>query len=392
MSGWSADGINEMLRNPVYIGHYIWKRTTSVRDPKTRQMVTRPVPEADWKRSYRPEWRIVSDDLWNRAQARRALRRHIGIRKLGGLERTKRSEKYLFSGLLYCGLCERAIRIVDSEPDSEVVRYGCGTHRDKGECPNATTVRRDELEKQLLGWLTRDLLTSDRVMEAAQDLYARVQKKVSELQAEVRKIAINAPALRKELAEKKQEAWNLTDFIAASGRQCLATVQFRLEAVDVRIKEIEGLLSHATEPDDVVALSPDDIRDNLIAKLRDMQSVLTSEPVIGKQVLRRHISRVILTPGLVDGKRAAHVCVEFRLGSDGNSDVLLTGSMDAVSQQYGFSTITVSGLVLDTSRIRRKPASVRPQTPDGSPTPASVRAAALPSIQGCDSESTEIAA
>lgn len=50
-----------------------------------------------------------------------------------------------------------------------------------------------------------------------------------------------------------------------------------------------------------------------------------------------------------------YVSVEFELTSGGaNSDVLLTGSMDAFSQQYGFSTITVTGLALDTSRVRRK--------------------------------------
>jgi hypothetical protein len=48
-----------------------------------------------------------------------------------------------------------------------------------------------------------------------------------------------------------------------------------------------------------------------------------------------------------------HVTVEFELGG-GNSDVVLTGSVDASMQEYGFSTITVPGLALDTSRVRRK--------------------------------------
>lgn len=78
-----------------------------------------------------------------------------------------------------------------------------------------------------------------------------MQTKPAELEAEARKSAINAPALRKELAEKKQGAWHVTDFIAATGRQCLATVQSRLEAAEARIKQIEELLSRASEPDPV---------------------------------------------------------------------------------------------------------------------------------------------
>jgi hypothetical protein len=181
-----------------------------------------------------------------------------------------------------------------------------------------------------------------------------VQTKLAELEAEARKSAINAPALRKELAKKKQEAWHVTDFIAATGRQCLATVQSRLEAAEAGIKQIEELLSRASEPDPVT-FAPNDVEQYLKSKLHDLQGLLTSEPVTGKEVLRRHIARVILTPGLVDGKRVLYVTVEFKFtNGGGNSDVLLTGSMDASMQQYGFSTITVPGLALDTSRVRRK--------------------------------------
>jgi hypothetical protein len=62
-------------------------------------------------------------------------------------------------------------------------------------------IRQDRLEEQMLVWLTSDLLQSGRIT------------KLAEQEAEARKSAINAPALRKELAEKKQEAWHLTDFI-----------------------------------------------------------------------------------------------------------------------------------------------------------------------------------
>jgi site-specific DNA recombinase len=387
--GWSADGISEMLRNPVYIGHYIWKRTTSVRDPKTRQMVTRPVPESEWVRSYREDYRIISDDLWNRVQARRASRRHIGVRKLGGLERTKRSQKYLFSSLLYCGVCGGTIRIVDT--DRETVRYGCGTWRDRGACTNATRIRRDNLEEQMLVWLTSDLLQSGRIQDAAKSLYASAQTKLAERQAEARKSAINTPALRKELAERKQEAWRLTDFIVATGRQCLATVQSRLEAADARIEQIEELLSRASEPDPVT-FAPNDIKQCLESKLHDLNSVLTSEPVTGKEVLRRHISRVILAPGLMNGKRVLYVTVEFKLANGGdNSDVLLTGSMDASMQQYGFRTITVGGLTLDTSRVRRKSEAPRQEAHNGSaPISLAPPAEANDPTQGSDSERKEI--
>ena len=356
---WSIDGISEMLRNEIYIGQYIWKKTTSVRDPKTRRMIARPTPEGEWVRSDRPGWRIISDELWNRVQEQRAHKNRFGIRKLGGLERTKRSQKYLFSGLLFCGLCHRPINIVDGTAGGVIVRYGCGTHRYKGACSNATTIRRDRLEGQLLTWLTRDLVSSDSMDKAAQSFYSKVQKRISELQAQVRKEIIDAPDLRKELAEKKQEAWNMTDFIVANGCQSSPTVHTRLALAEIRIKEIEEQLSRARAPS-IVAFSPDEIKQQLLSKVQDLQSVLTSLPLLARQILRKHIRKIILTPGQLDGKRVLEAAVEFELGSEGDLGVMLTETPDGSSQQYGFSSITVTGRALHTRALREKRALLPP--------------------------------
>ena len=365
--GWSQDGISEILRNPIYIGQYIWKRTTSVRDPRTRQMRTRPVPEAEWIRSYRPDWRIISDDLWSRVQARRALRKHIGVRKLGGLERTKRSEKYLFSGLLFCGLCGGTIRIVDT--DSDTVRYGCGTWRDKGACTNATRIRRDCLEQQLLAWFTCDLPQSDRIDRVAKSVYAGMERKLAELQTEAK--AINVPELRKELAENYQQAQKWTQFIVTCSRQSWPIVEAELSAVQARITEIDKILARTKQTEPLVGFTVERIKKDLHDKLYDLQAVLTSEPLLGKQIIRKYIKKVRLTPGQLDGKRVFYVDIDFDFGG-ANSGVLLTGSMDASMQQYGFSTITVSGLTLDTRRARRKPTGPKDaQERDGGEAPAS---------------------
>jgi len=69
-----------------------------------------------------------------------------------------------------------------------------------------------------------------------------------------------------------------------------------------------------------------DINDHLTDKLNDLQSVLASSPMIGKQIIRNHISRITLTPGENDGKRVLQVSVEFDCGP-GKSGVLLNGSV-----------------------------------------------------------------
>jgi hypothetical protein len=305
-----------------------------------------------------PVLRIVSDELWEKVQKQLELKRHCGIPKNGGLGRTRRSQKYLFSGLLSCGICGGPINIVDGTTGGEAVWYGCSAHRYKDACTNDIRIGRDRLEEQLLPWLTRDLLLSDRLKQAADSLFAEVQQRVAELRVEARKNAFNIPELLKQLAEEQHEARNIKEFIAKAGSRAPMTLLDDLEERDARVKKIEDLLARAKQPEPGIRLSADEIREQLLSRLGSLQAVLTSEPLLGRKILREHIRKITLTPGQIDNKRILHVSVEFELGGLGNSGVLLTDGVDAFSQQYGFTTITVTGLVLDACRVYQKRALV----------------------------------
>lgn len=352
--GWSPDGIAEILRNKRYIGIYEWGRTTNSRDPETGRIITKPRPEHKWVRFNNPAWRIVSDELWEKVEKQLELKRCHGIPKNGGLNRTKRSQEYLFSGLLCCGTCGGPINIVDGTAGGATVWYGCGAHRYKDACTNATRIRRDRLEEQLLPWLTRDLFLSDRLKQAADSLFAEVLKRVTALQVEAHKNAFNVPELLKQLAEEQQEARNIKEFIAKAGSRAPMTLLDDLEERDARVKKIQDLLARAKQPEPVIRLSADEIREQLVSKLGKLQAVLTSEPLLGRKILREHIRKITLTPGEINNKRMLHVSVEFELGGLGNTGVMLTDGVDAFSQQYGFNTITVTGLAIDACRVYRK--------------------------------------
>ena len=317
--GWSGEGITEILRNKKYIGVCEWGRTTSVLDPESGRFVARATPQEEWVYGKNPNWRIISDDLWERAQKERELRRHFGAARLGGLSRTSRSREYLFSGLIFCCLCGRSISITDGSGDDG--RYGCAAHRYKGACANGLTIRRRKLQDQVLRWLTRELLQGVRLDEAITSFQNRVQERVAELRELAHKNAVNAPELRKELAEKKQEAWNLTDFIAGSGRQSSPTVQARLVAAETRIKEIEALLVRAKEPAPITTFSAEELKDHLVSKLVDLEAVLTSTPEAGRQVIRKFTSGESHWPPTKSkaSPQVFRVTVEFELGGGGNS-------------------------------------------------------------------------
>jgi DNA invertase Pin-like site-specific DNA recombinase len=391
LRGWSADGIRALLQNEIYIGVYVWNRTQQVRHPRTRRYVTKPRPENEWRRSNRPEWQIVSDELWAKVKEQRARKAHIGIPKVGGLYRTKRSQKYLFGGLLYCSVCGRSIRIVDTA--GEVVWYGCGTWRDRGLCTNNLRVRRDSLEKQLLQWLTQDLVQGEKIDQIVNSFHSKIQAHIAKLEAEARKHTLDMPALLKELAEERQEVTNITGFIAKAGSRAPLSLLDDLAKRDTRIKQIEERLAHAQDiTGPMIGLTLGEVRDFVHAKLDDLQGVLTSSAEAGRQILQKHITKITLTPGEKDANCVYHVAVEFGLSGRGNSGVLLNGAVDASSQQYGFSTITVTGLALDLSRVRRKNALVTRGAEGGVPHSVLPTLDAHAPTEGIDIETKEIAA
>jgi hypothetical protein len=92
-----------ILNNELYRGVYIWNRSRWVRDPETRQRVSRERPQSEWIARQLPELRIVSDELWQWVRARQAEtnRKSEAIRAaLHRNARTGRAPKYLLSGLM----------------------------------------------------------------------------------------------------------------------------------------------------------------------------------------------------------------------------------------------------------------------------------------------------
>jgi len=102
--------------------------------------------------------RIVSDDLWGRAQRRTRPARHHERYRAGG------KPKYLLSGLLRCGVCDAHYTITDA------VSYGCSSYHDGHACSNSIRVRRDRVEEALLGPIRNDLLAPERVAQMAKEM------------------------------------------------------------------------------------------------------------------------------------------------------------------------------------------------------------------------------
>lgn len=165
--GWAASAIYGdqkrgfgALLNPLYGGMYVWNRTRRLVDPDTKSRKHQPRPQSEWVVQEAPQLRIIPQELWERVQARMAAQRARSGASAGGKARsTGRGPKYLFSGLLKCGVCGGNFIVVNAHS------YGCATHKDRGAhiCSNGLKVPRKLVERRLLDGIKSQLLEPEHV-------------------------------------------------------------------------------------------------------------------------------------------------------------------------------------------------------------------------------------
>jgi site-specific DNA recombinase len=144
---WARSAVDYILHNDRYRGILVYGRTTQVRNPENGKMTQRRHAESEWLRSYRPELRIIEDDLSTKVTEERARRSCIGLTRTGGLNRTQNSRTYFLSGLLKCGVCGASYNLRSHG------RYCCANYMWRNGCSNSATFRRADVERSLISSL-----------------------------------------------------------------------------------------------------------------------------------------------------------------------------------------------------------------------------------------------
>ena len=105
-------------------------------------------PQTEWEIQAVPELRIIDQWLWDQVKARQDQVRTEMTRTpdANGLNEAHRRQ-FLLSGLLTCGCCSGGYTIIGQD------RYGCATRKGKGTCANTHTIKRQHIERRVLGAL-----------------------------------------------------------------------------------------------------------------------------------------------------------------------------------------------------------------------------------------------
>src|SRR5262249_27967924 len=141
-------------------------------------------PETEWRRQRDESWRIVSDELWQRAQAISKRRGAIYARKGGQFAGTRAGAGHrgggedLLSGLGACGHCGGVFYGV-KRPD----RWRCHWRLERGVhvCASELIVAREALEQRVLGAVTERILTPENLLYVIDKATTRVTEQLAYL-------------------------------------------------------------------------------------------------------------------------------------------------------------------------------------------------------------------
>lgn len=146
--GWRASAVGMLFGNEVYAGRWTWGRYRHTTRPPRRE----ERPRAEWLIVDVPP--LVSEEIWHRAQYRRATNNVIGLRSNSG--------KYLLKDIAFCGACGSRLTSRGRDNSRGQPYYECFTRHRSREIGTTSEgcrvmVRADPLEDALWSEVVRQL-------------------------------------------------------------------------------------------------------------------------------------------------------------------------------------------------------------------------------------------
>jgi len=294
---WGATGVRDILKNEIYIGQVVYGRTRNEMRKGIKRKVA--VPEAEWVRIERPEFRIVPQPLWDAAQARKAAtfatyRQTPDGRLSGKPERSALASQYLLAGMLRCGVCGGkliSLKQRGRKTGQFYLYYVCWRSQSRGAtvCPSRRMVPMERLHDMVVTIFQEDILIPPRLEQVIRDL-ARGHEHGPARAAEVRR------ALEANLRRVEGRIANLTEAVAAGGE--VKSLIAAIKTAEREQQDIRGRLEHADGLQKAAAAwDVSAYREKVMALLEDWQGALKAAPQIARQILRKLlVSDIVVTP------------------------------------------------------------------------------------------------
>ncbi|MBO5348814.1 MAG: recombinase family protein [Clostridia bacterium] len=300
-SKWVQTSIVRMLKNPIYTGR-VTNKKSEVTDFITG--TRKELPEEEWIVVERPEMRIISDELFNRAQA--LLEQRSNEFKLNN---KREKTEYVFSTLIYCKHCGYSFRRMKrkySADGKEYIRWVCSGRNSMGvnHCPNTTTIDEEELLNAIKIYLKSIISNKKNFMKSVEKEFEKITKlretkerSEESLLQEIEKVTVKKQKYMEmfqneviDIQELKKYTNPLNEDIARLERE-LKLITSEIKEKDVLQKElsktintVDDILNNQTITNamlktiiDVIEVDDDA---NIEVRLKLLNEIGTNEPVV----------------------------------------------------------------------------------------------------------------
>lgn len=287
---WSAIVINGNLQrgsgillNDLYRGVIVWNRVRMIKDPDTGKRISRANPKAEHHTSPAPQLRIVDDETWNAAQARKA-ERHKQQPAHG------RKPPRLLSGLLRCGCCSGGMTSLGRDSTGKI-RIGCSAARERGNCDNREIRYLEPIERTVLAGLRERLADRayfaiyvrkyneerGRLAKAAGDKRGQLERRAGEIGRELGRAVeaiLKGTAAADTLAGPIRRLEFERDQVAAE----LAALDQAPTVIALHPKAIDRYQEDAERLAEILARDDDREKEQLITTLRRLVQAVVIHP------------------------------------------------------------------------------------------------------------------
>lgn len=302
-SKWVQTSIVRMLKNPIYTGR-VTNKKSEVTDFITG--TRKELPEEEWIVVEKPEMRIISDELFNRAQE--LLEQRSNEFKLNN---KREKTEYVFSTLIYCKHCGYSFRRIKRKYTAdgpEYIRLVCSGRNSMGvnHCPNTTVIDEEELLNAIKIYLKSIIKNKKDFMKAVEKEFEKITKlrennerSEESLLKEIEKVTVKKQKYMEmfqneiiNIQELKKYTNPLNEDIARLERE-LKLITSEIKEKDVlqkelnkTIKTVDDILNNQTITNamlktiiDVIEVDSDS---NVEVRLKLLNEIGTNEPVITK--------------------------------------------------------------------------------------------------------------
>ena len=300
-SKWVQTSIVRMLKNPIYTGR-VTNKKSEVTDFITG--TRKELPEEEWIVVERSEMRIISDELFNRAQE--LLEQRSNEFKLNN---KREKTEYVFSTLIYCKHCGYSFRRIKRKYTAngpEYIRWVCSGRNSMGvnHCPNTTVIDEEELLNAIKIYLKSIIKNKKDFMKAVEKEFEKITKlrknnerNEESLLKEIEKVTVKKQKYMEmfqneiiNIQELKKYTNPLNEDIARLERE-LKLITSEIKEKDVlekelnkTIKTVDDILNNQTITNamlktiiDVIEVDSDS---NVEVRLKLLNEIGTNEPVI----------------------------------------------------------------------------------------------------------------